>query len=95
MPIAALNHEVTQIIDPQGRGRQFVQAVLPKYVGTRVAGLVLTEQKPPGKWGTATYAVRRTTPPANADRAAQPERMPWDDDGASVGVRVPPFDETF
>ena len=61
-PVAAasLDRDVRNLIDPQGRGRQFVASRLEKLVGTRAAGFVLTRQKSAGKWGHATYALGKT-----------------------------------
>lgn len=55
-----IHNSVRTLLDPQGRGRQFVVAQLQKLVGTRVAGYTLTAQQSPGKWGAATYKLRRT-----------------------------------
>jgi hypothetical protein len=62
LPVAAANldPEVRNLINPQGRARQFVASRLEKLVGTRAAGFVLTRQRPPGKWGHATYALQKT-----------------------------------
>ena len=54
-----LDLEVQKIIDPHGRGRQYVAAQLEKLAGTRVAGFVLSRQAPVGKWGAATYALSK------------------------------------
>ena len=61
-PIAAsrLDAEVSHALDPQGRGRQFIAAQLEKLAGARIAGFVLTRQAASGKWGVATYALKRT-----------------------------------
>ncbi|WP_139167775.1 hypothetical protein [Bauldia litoralis] len=60
-PIALrdLDDSVRQLIDPHGRGRQFVAAQLGKLVGTRLAGLVLTRAAAAGKWGSATFAMEK------------------------------------
>lgn len=60
-PVAAadLAEPVRKIIDPQGHGRQFVAAELARLANTRLGGFVLTQQKPSGKCGRATYAVQR------------------------------------
>ena len=54
-----LDLEVQKIIDPHGRGRQYVAAQLEKLAGTRIAGFVLSRQAPVGKWGAATYALSK------------------------------------
>ena len=59
-PSAKLHDEVNNVIDPQGRGRQFVVSRLENLAGTRVAGFILTRQAPAGKWGHATYALKKT-----------------------------------
>jgi hypothetical protein len=51
---------VQALVDPQGRGRQFVAARLIQLAGTRAGGFVLTRQEPAGKWGAASYALSRT-----------------------------------
>jgi hypothetical protein len=64
---AELAETVRQIIDPQGRGRQYVAARLGGLAGTRCAGFVLTRQEAAGEWGAATYAVCRAAPAATDD----------------------------
>lgn len=61
-PIKAtdLARQVRALVNPQGRGRQFTAACLIQLTGTRAGGFVLTRQAAAGKWGTATYALRRT-----------------------------------
>ena len=61
-PVAVrdLHEDVRHLVDPQGRGRQYVSAQLEKLAGTRIAGLVLTRQPPAGRWGAATYAMKST-----------------------------------
>ena len=51
---------VKALADPQDRGRQYLSARLEKLAGTRIAGFVLTRQEPVGRWGKATYALKRT-----------------------------------
>ena len=52
--------DVKQLLDPQGRGRQHLASQLEKLPGTRMADFVLTRQAPAGKWGAATYALKKT-----------------------------------
>jgi hypothetical protein len=61
--IKNLHEDVRAAIDPQGRGRQFLESVIRSMEGTRAAGFVLTCQRPAGKWGTNTYSLRQTTEP--------------------------------
>jgi hypothetical protein len=58
-PIAIrnLHEDVRQILDPQERGRQFIQAKLRTLISTRAAGFILTRQAAAGAWGAATYAL--------------------------------------
>jgi hypothetical protein len=58
-----LDVEIQRIIDPQGRGRQFVAAGLEKMTGTRLGGFLLTRQESMGKWSAATYALTQTDDP--------------------------------
>jgi hypothetical protein len=62
---ADLDEAVLRIVDPQGRGRQYVVARLGSLAGTRSTGFVLTRQEAAGAWGTATYSLRRTAPEAD------------------------------
>jgi hypothetical protein len=61
-PIAAskLHDDVKKMADPQKRGRQYLASRLETLSGTRLAGWMLTRQAPIGKWGTATYALKKT-----------------------------------
>jgi hypothetical protein len=67
-PIRAseLAEPVRCLIDPLGRGRQFVAAALGRMVGTRAAGFVLMRQEADGKWGAASYALHLTTTDATS-----------------------------
>lgn len=62
-----LDLEVQKIIDPHGRGRQFVAGQLEKYAGTRLAGFVLTRHKGLNPRDAATYKLEETqsTDPAH------------------------------
>jgi hypothetical protein len=55
-----LDIEVQRIIDPQGRGRQFVAVQLEKLDGTRLAGFLLTRQRGLSLYAVATYALQQT-----------------------------------
>jgi hypothetical protein len=57
MKAADLDDSVRSLIDPQGRGRQFIVTVLNRMIGTRLSGLTLSAQRGAGKWSIATYAV--------------------------------------
>ena len=47
--------------DPQGRGRQYLAVRLGNLVGARIAGFVLTREEAIGRWGKATYALKKTS----------------------------------
>jgi hypothetical protein len=58
--VADVAEPVRLLIDPHGRGRQFVAARLGQLSGTRAGGFVFTREDPVGRWGAASYALRRT-----------------------------------
>jgi hypothetical protein len=58
--VSELHHDVTQAADPHNRGRQYVSSQLQKLAGSRTAGFVLTRQSAVGRWGRATYALKKT-----------------------------------
>jgi hypothetical protein len=62
LPVAVrqLDDNIKQLLDPQGRGRQYLASQLEKLSGTRLAGFVLMRQPSPGRWGAATYALKQT-----------------------------------
>ena len=60
MTVAGLSEELVRLLDPQGRGRQYLAASLGKLTGTRAGGFMLTAQRPAGQWGATTYSVRPT-----------------------------------
>jgi hypothetical protein len=61
-PVAAadLAGPVLGVLNPQGRGRQYVASRVKSLAGTRAAGFVLVEQPPAGKWTAWTYQLRQT-----------------------------------
>jgi hypothetical protein len=77
-PVTAndLHEEVKRLADSQGRGRQYLAAYFERLAGTRLGGYVLTRQAPPGKWGAATYALKRTDPDAPYAPYASRHRWP-------------------
>jgi hypothetical protein len=94
-PIAAsqLHEGVRQAVDPQGRGRQYLAAQLEKFDGTRVAGYVFSRQAPAGKWGVATYALKKTDIAEEhrddrGHRADDPD-APYGDGGRPGNGKVP------
>jgi putative DNA primase/helicase len=50
---------VRALLDPHGRGRQYVASRLTQLAGTCAGGFALTRQEAAGKWGASTYALRR------------------------------------
>jgi hypothetical protein len=61
---ADLAEPVKAVLDPQGRGRQFLARRLQNLEGTRCAGFVLTAQRGEGLRSVTTYQVQRVAPPA-------------------------------
>ncbi len=57
--IRDLHPDVKDVADPHGRGRQYLASHLGSLAGARLAGFVLTRQEATGKWGAATFALRR------------------------------------
>ena len=55
-----LDPAVVSVIDPHNKGRQYVVSVLQSLEGTRLAGFLMTRQKPAGHWGTSTYCLEKT-----------------------------------
>jgi hypothetical protein len=53
-----LDQSVLAIIDPHRRGRQYVAHLVAGLAGTRLAGFVMTRQRPAGKWTASTYALK-------------------------------------
>jgi hypothetical protein len=68
---ADLAEPVKAVLDPQGRGHQFLARRLLNLEGTRCAGFVLTAQRGEGHRSVTTYQVQRVVPPP---RMARPER---------------------
>jgi hypothetical protein len=54
-----LSEAVRGIIDPQNRGRQFVQNAVASISGTQAGGFVLTRQTGAGRWSAATYMLNK------------------------------------
>lgn len=61
--VSQLGDELKELIDPQGRGRQFQASRMERLCNTRVAGFVMTRQAPAGDWGVATYALNQIAEP--------------------------------
>jgi hypothetical protein len=62
-----LDPEILRIVDPQGRGRQYVAAQLEKLAGARLGGYLLTRQRGLGIRSTATYALEQTDDDVSTD----------------------------
>jgi hypothetical protein len=54
--VAELHQDALDLINPQGKPRQWVAAAVERRVGTRIGGWVLTRSKS-GHWEAATYAL--------------------------------------
>jgi hypothetical protein len=99
-PLAAsgLDKGVARLLDPHGRGRQFLASRLLQLTGTRIAGLLLTRQAAAGKWGAATYAMKLTGGDVwhrdhRGDRSGDAEASPYAPDADDRPTRetgVPP-----
>ena len=90
-PSASSIDDVKQVADPQGRGRQYLASRLEKLAGTRMAGFVLTRQVPVGKWGKATYALKKTAEEGDhrGHRGHRVEEQRFDySDGAQADAKV-------
>jgi hypothetical protein len=59
LTISQLDEDILRLLDPQGRARQWQATALQKLAGTRIAGLVLSRQAAIGKWGVATYQLKK------------------------------------
>jgi hypothetical protein len=59
MKACDLAEPVRALIDPQGRGRQYIASRLTRLTGTCAGGFRVTRQEPARKWGAATYALQR------------------------------------
>ena len=54
---AELNEQVTALLNPNARGRQFVSRQLQTLTGTRVGGYVLNAEPKSGRWSPTRYYV--------------------------------------
>jgi hypothetical protein len=81
--VRELHHDVTQAIDPQGRGRQYIAAWVERLAGTRMAGFVFTRQPPAGKWGAATYALKKADAAAEDHRVTDAPYAPYANPGSN------------
>jgi hypothetical protein len=86
---AELVEPVRVLIDPQGRGRQFVASRLMQMDGTRAGGFVLSRQPAAGKWGA--YVVAQTAPEATDGIGHRDHREHGDETAASPDP-MPPMD---
>lgn len=73
---ADLAKPLIRMLDPQGRGRQFVAAALAGLEGTRAGGFKLTRQLALGTWGAATYAVVATLVDPDGESSPAPADTP-------------------
>jgi hypothetical protein len=79
--VRELHHDVTQAIDPQGRGRQYIAAYVERLAGTRMAGFVFTRQPPTGK--AATYALKKADAAAEDHRVTDAPYAPYANPGSN------------
>jgi hypothetical protein len=80
-----LSEAVRLIIDPQNRGRQFIQKAVAAMVGTNAGGFVLGRQTGVGRWSTATYMLSESIVDPERHRAHRGHRgVPTASDSASA-----------
>jgi hypothetical protein len=95
LPVAVsqLDPMVERLADPQGRGRQYLAARLANLAGARIAGFVLTRQEAIGKWGKASYALKRTAGEEDhrGHRGHKSEPQTREHANGTTGVPVPPM----
>lgn len=65
--IKDLHYSVVQVINPEGRSRQYTQSRIAKLVGTRVAGFALHIAKKVSHWDVDHYFLERTDIPKAAE----------------------------
>jgi hypothetical protein len=61
MRVSELAEPVRAIVDPQGRGRQYVATFVARLAGTHAVGFALSRQESAGRWAAATYALTEAT----------------------------------
>jgi hypothetical protein len=81
--VSELSQCLIDAIDPQQRGRQYQAKRVADLANARVAGFVLTRQKPAGKWGAATYALHLADDRSTGQNGRRPVRR-----------RVSPYSES-
>jgi hypothetical protein len=67
MKVSDLHSDVTTIINPQGRARQWLANAVAELKGTRAAGYVLTAQQGAGRKAVTTYQLVSTDRETNSD----------------------------
>ena len=92
LPVAIRDvcEEVRQLADPQARGRQYLASRIEKLTNTRMAGFVLMRQAPAGKWGAATYSLKRTA--EFEEHREHREHGSIGPSGSRVSKPLPPMD---
>jgi hypothetical protein len=88
---AKLAQPVVSLIDPQGRGRQYVSSRLQQMTGTRAGGFTLTRQPSAGKWSAATYAIIQTTTAASPDPIGHRDHREHRTQAAAGQCPMPPM----
>jgi hypothetical protein len=63
-----LHDDVKAILDPQGRGRQFLARAVQDLTNTRQSGYVLTREKGAGRKSVATYQLKEAPRGGNGER---------------------------
>jgi hypothetical protein len=66
--VSELHQDVTNLADPQSRGRQFLATKVRNLVGTRLGGFVLNHHSTDGKWSADKYSLSQTAGGAETHR---------------------------
>jgi hypothetical protein len=97
-----LHDDVKAILDPQGRGRQFLARAVQDLTNTRQSGFVLTREKGAGRKSVATYQLKEApkggnggkhtphTPHTPAGAGTSAESMPAAGEGNEDASGMPP-----
>lgn len=60
MKVSDLHEEVRAVVDPVGKGRQYLAAAIGKLEDTRIAGFRLSRVRTTGRWSADLYSLKRT-----------------------------------
>lgn len=87
-----LSEAVRAIVDPQGKGRQFLVSRLGTLAGTNAGGFTLERDEGGGKWTPATYQLRKvTTDAAESHRGHRGHRGANPESATRMAPRLDPM----